>query len=268
MSDLTNSPHEIARTFVNARRAAHSLPDYPGIIPERLADSYDIQDIARGLWPTPVVGWKIGMVPPAWREKLGAMRLAGPIFQGNVWAFQGATIQLPEIPGGFAAVEGEFIVRLGADMPLEGPGDEAEARSLIGAIHAGIELAGSPLATINDLGPTVVVSDYGNNAGLIVGPELTGWQEADPTGLTVETLIDGTSVGTGSFASIPGTPVAALAFLLNHCRQRGIALPAGTLVTTGAVTGIHRIHAGSRSTVRFAGGGDIDVEMVVAQPAA
>lgn len=257
---------EIAHQFVAARRAAQALPDYPGVIPERLEDAYDIQDIARGLWPTQVVGWKIGMVPPAFREKLGAMRLAGPIFAGNVWTDAGRPHPLPEIAGGFAAVEGEFVIRLGQDMPPEGSGDEAEARSLIGSLHAGIELAGSPLATINDLGPTVVVSDYGNNAGLIVGAELAGWQEADPESLEVETRIDGVTVGTGSFASIPGTPVAALAFLISHCRRRGIALPAGTLVTTGAVTGIHRIHAGSSATVQFSPGGTIAVEMHPAQP--
>ena len=39
----------------------------------------------------------------------------------------------------------------------------------------GVEMAGSPLATINELGPTVVAADFGNNNGLILG---TCW----PTG--------------------------------------------------------------------------------------
>lgn len=250
---------EIAQCFVAARLGAISLPDYPGTIPGTLADAYDIQDKARGLWPTKVAGWKIGMVPPAHRERLGAMRLAGPVFDGNIWPYAGDSIALPVIVGGFAAVEGEFVVRLGTDMPATGAGDEAEALSLIGSIHAGIELAGSPLATINDLGPTVVVSDFGNNAGLIVGPEIVGWRDAAAESLTVETRIDGELVGTGSFAGIPGTPVAAVAFLINHCRARGIELPAGTLITTGAVTGIHKIALGQASMVSFAGGGDIAV---------
>lgn len=262
-----SSVQEIAQRFVAARLAATALPDYPGTVPDNLTTSYDIQDVARSLWPTPVRGWKIGMVPPAFREKLGAMRLAGPVFDGNVWDYsEGQVIDLPIIPGGFAAVEGEFVVKLGADMPAEGPSDEAEARGLIGSIHAGIELAGSPLATINKLGPTVVVSDFGNNAGLIVGPELTGWQDAAPESLSVETRIEGAVVGTGSFASIPGTPVQAVAFLLAHCRARGIALPAGTLITTGAVTGIHDIALGQSATVTFAPGGAIQVRTVQAQP--
>lgn len=260
-------PQEIAQRFVAARRAATSLPDYPGQIPATLADAYDIQDAARALWPTPVRGWKIGMVPPAFREKLGAMRLAGPVFDGNVWDYApGQTIDLPIIPGGFAAVEGEFVVKLASDMPATGTGDEAEALSLIASVHAGIELAGSPLATINDLGPTVVVSDYGNNAGLIVGPALAGWREAAAESLTVETNIDGATVGTGSFASIPGTPVAALVFLISHCRTRGIALPAGTLVTTGAVTGIHKIGLDQSASVTFNGDVTIRVRTVQAKP--
>lgn len=265
MVSIPATSDDIARCFVAARRTAKSLPDYPGPIPATMADAYGIQDIARGLWPAPVRGWKIGMVPPAHRERLGAMRLAGPVFDGNVWACQpGQTIDLPIIPGGFAAVEGEFVAILAADMPATGAGDEAEALSLIASVHAGIELAGSPLASINDLGPTVVVSDFGNNAGLIVGSEIAGWRDAPPESLTVETSIGGDVVGTGSFASIPGTPLAAVAFLINHCRERGIALPAGTLITTGAVTGIHKIGPGQSAGVAFAGGGNIQVRTVTA----
>ena len=49
---------------------------------------------------------------------------------------------------------------------------DAEAADMVGALHIGVEPASSPLATINELGPAVVVSDFGNNAGLLLGPEV------------------------------------------------------------------------------------------------
>ena len=57
----------------------------------------------------------------------------------------------------------------------------AEARELVAAVHVGVETAGSPLATINDLGPCAIVADFGNNAGLIVGPELPRLAHARPS---------------------------------------------------------------------------------------
>ncbi len=38
----------------------------------------------------------------------------------------------------------------------------------------GIEIASSPLQNINDYGPAVVASDFGNNAGLLLGAEVAG----------------------------------------------------------------------------------------------
>ena len=52
----------------------------------------------------------------------------------------------------------------------------AEAADLIGAVHAGIEVASSPLGRINELGPIAVISDFGNNNGLVIGPEIAGWR--------------------------------------------------------------------------------------------
>ena len=37
------------------------------------------------------------------------------------------------------------------------------------SMHIGVEVASSPLATLNDLGPGAVISDFGNNWGVVVG---------------------------------------------------------------------------------------------------
>ena len=75
----------------------------------------------------------------------------------------------------------------------------------------------SPLATINKIGPLCVVSDFGNNNGIIVGPEIPNWRERAMTELTCETFIDGVSVGTGMAANVPGGPLESVRFVAEVC---------------------------------------------------
>lgn len=256
----------VAETFVSARLAARAVPDYPGEKPEQMARSYAIQDAAIALYPDRVVGWKVGGVPPAQQPVLGIHRLAGAIFAGNVWTAGEAPTPLPAIEGGFAAVEAEFIARIGADTdPAKTDWTVEEAADQIDAVFLGVELAGSPLSAINDLGSAVVASDFGNNGGLVIGPELTDWRERMDA-IQVETVIDGVSVGKGGSLSLAGGALESVRFLLEHCARWGRPLTAGTLVSTGAVTGVHRIYAGSESTCVFEGVGEIRCTVVKAAP--
>lgn len=266
----TDDPAQIAAAFVAARKAAVALPDYPGQIPAALATGYAVQEAAIPLWGAPIVGWKVGRIMPEQQARMGADRLAGPVFADRLWtATAGQTLSFPVITGGFAAVEAEFIFRLGADAPA-GKTDWTpdEALALAETLLFGAEIAGSPLATINALGPTVVASDYGNNGGLILGGEIAGWRGRAPESLTCATSIDGVTVGTGSAASLPGGPAASLAFLLGHCAARGRPLKAGELISTGAATGIHDILAGQTARVSFEGFGEIVCRAETATPAA
>lgn len=267
--DAGSDSATIARRLVDARRQAQALPDYPGSVPAGLDDGYACQDAAIALWDRPVVGWKVGKIPADWEALLGEERLVGPIFEGAVQSPRpDEAAKFAVITGGFAAVEAEFVFRIARDAaPEKTQYSAAEAADLVEALHVGIELAGSPLPLINVLGPPVVVSDFGNNAGLVLGAEITGWQRRGADELTCETFIDGHLVGEGGAASIAGGLLAALAFALSRCARRGHPLKRGMLVTTGASTGIHDIVAGQRSRVSFGQWGEIHCNAVVAQPA-
>src|SRR3546814_7772641 len=68
---------------------------------------------------------------------------------------------------------------------------DLEATAHIDMVHLGIEIASSPLPTINDLGPTVTISDFGNNNGLVIGPAIADWRGADIADWPVSLLING-----------------------------------------------------------------------------
>lgn len=258
------SPAATAEAFVSARLAARATPEYPGVIPATMDDGYVIQEIAIGLYPDPIIGWKVGGVPPPKQEALGTHRLAGPIFARNRWPIDG-DVSVAAIEGGFTAIEAEFLARIGPDVdPAKTVWTAEEAADAVDAVFIGLEIAGSPLSAINDLGPPIVVSDFGNNAGIFVGPELADWRAA-LDGVVVETVIDGVSVGTGGSPSLQGGAVESVRFLLEHCAKRGRPLTQGMLVSTGAVTGVHRIYAGSEFTCDFRGVGLIKGKVVKAE---
>lgn len=254
----------VAETFVDARRRPARLPSYPGPQPVSLAAAYGIQDEAIDLWGEPVAGWKIGRVPAPAAAIFGAERIAGPIFARAIQdAEVDGLVRAPVFADGFAAVEAEFVLRLARDADPErvswSPGAAAD---LVEEMRCGIEIASSPYAEINGHGPAVTVSDFGNNAGLILGPPIDGWREGDPERLSCETFVDGVSVGRGSAASIPGGPLTALCFLLEHAARRRRPLTAGQWISTGAATGVHEIAVGQSARAVFDGWGEIRCEIV------
>ncbi len=239
---------------MDARHRAVPVRVYPGEMPADLAAAYAIQDAAIELWDDVVAGWKIGLVPASVRAELGVDRIAGPIFARQVVHTAGDEIvDLAVLAGGFAAVEAEFVLKIGRDQDVSQHAWSADdAAEMIGAVHIGIELAGSPFAGINDHGPAVTVSDFGNNAGLVVGAEVKTWRSLDWRRALAQTAIEGNPVGEGNAGALPGGgPFAALAFLLTHCAARGRPLRAGQLVSSGAVTGVHQIAAGQSAELSF-----------------
>ena len=258
---------DIARHFVEARRAGRSLPDFPGAIPPDLVTAYQVQDLAITRWGDAVAGWKIGYIAPERRDVSGDERLLGPVFARNLWIATDGIVDIPVFSGagGFAAVEAEYVLQLQADAPADKcDWTPEEAAALPTRLFIGVEVASSPLATINVLGPKVVVSDFGNNNGLVLGAEIADWTRLDEARLLARTEIDGQVVGTGGASNLPGGLRAAFAFALARSAKRGRPLRKGEWIATGNATGIHDIAVGQHAVVRFEGHGEISCRAVAA----
>jgi 2-keto-4-pentenoate hydratase len=244
----------IAERLVRARFDDRALAAFPGLQPNDLDTAYRIQDAAIARWHDRLVGWKIGGIPPEQQASLGATRLMGPVFAGDLrLAVREREVRFPVYDGGFAAVEAEIVFRLAVDPPLfDGPVTAEQALACVDAVFAGVETAGSPMAAINRLGATAVVSDFGNNHGLILGPRIDCL--GDPWApIECHTLIDGERVGQEHLADGLRGPAQALAFAFELAATRRWRLRSGDYVTTGALTGIHDILPGQRAEIDFAG---------------
>ena len=257
-----------ATCFVEARSAAQGLADYPGSVPESLDAAYRVQRKAIAGWGDRVVGWKIGRIQPHLVDALGVERFIGPVFAQTVTK-AGATNYFPAFRGGLAVFEAEVMISVAADTPNDKQVWTAqEASGLIGTMNIGIEIAGSPLASINELGSLVTIAGFGNNNGLIVGPEIPDWREQDWQNLICSVRIDGEAVAQASAAAVPGGPLEAFAFALGEATRQRRSLRCGDIVSTGAITGMHVVTIGQQCVATFGDVGVIDCEVVpaVAQP--
>lgn len=261
MSDPISTAPDDARTvdarasaFVTARRTGSSLPAYPGALPRSLDEAYQIQAAAIELWPHELMGWKVGRIPAPADLVYGTDRLAGPIFGNQISHEAGAENHALVFEGGFGAIEGEIVIEVAQDAPIDKrTWSLDEARKFIRTMRLGVEVASSPLLEINDLGPLVTISDFGNNNGLIVGDAIADWRGQSPEDWAIRTTIDGKEVGAATAASIPGGPEESFRAVLEICAHRNMPLRRGMLVTTGAVTGIHSIRPGQLATIEMPG---------------
>jgi 2-keto-4-pentenoate hydratase len=261
---------EIYRAFHDARKHARALDAYPAAtVPSSLDTAYAIQQASIAAWPDRVVGWKVAAIQPQWRAAYPAERLGGPVFAKSLIVAGNDPVDVPIIRGGYAAAEAEFALRLGDDFPVDTifP-TEAALQPFVGAVHAAIELAGSPLPTLSSLGPGAVISDFGNNTGLVIGPELTDFFGRTPAQWRAETDLNDLLAGSGGADRVPGGPLAALLFLANSLVARGMTLNPGDWISTGASTGIHILAIGDTVATRFDGQPAIALRVVEAQPVA
>ena len=264
--DLVSDSKAIAERFLAARRSATGLADYPGRFPATLDEAYAVQDEAIARWGKPVIGWKVGRILPPLSDKFGTDRLAGPIFVSTPMG-PGEVPEMPVFGAGFAAGEAEFLLRIGSPPPAgKARFSLDEAAALIDAVHVGIEIASSPLGSINALGPIAVISDFGNNNGLVVGRAIADWRTSGFDEWPVGTSIDGVEVGTGRASSFPDGSIGSARFLFELMARRGIALRRGQWISSGAVTGVHDVLPGQRLEARFGADHSVACSLTAVSP--
>lgn len=266
-TELNDQAATVAQAFVQARREARSLATYPGNAPTDLDGAYAIQDRAIALDGRTIIGWKVGRINPPHEARLGANRLSGPIFADDV--VDAATGDAPDMPvfvGGFAAAEAEILLHVAPGFSGPVPITDAETIAILDDVRFGIEVAGSPYPRINADGPTVTISDFGNNAGLVRGASLPDWREVDLCAIVVRTSIDGAVIGQGTSATMLDGPYGAVRFLLANLIARGFDVSSGLWVSSGAITGIHEVSVGQSVIAEFGDLGKVRCGIVGAKP--
>ena len=257
-ASLSPAALEVVAALIEARRSGRALPAFPAPVPATLDDAYAMQQRLTAALGAPVLGWKVGRIPPALIEILGAERLAGPVLR--VAELDGVRPGEARVfADGAGAIEAEVMLRLRAvpDRQVAGNDDGA---AWIDEIRAGFEVASSPAPDVHAHAPYGIIADIGINNGLLLGPRL---DIADFAALTVETQIDGVTVGTGRAIDILDGPWGSLNFLVDLHRRGVIELKAGQWISAGAITGVHPIGIGQTATALFGAAAHIACTAIV-----
>jgi 2-keto-4-pentenoate hydratase len=247
-----------ARRLCDARAKHAVLPDWPGDLPTTLEQAYRLQKEAITCWGQSVAGWKVGlMVEPA-RTSTGVNRWLGPAFGPDIVHVRQRNEAVFTAIRGVTGFECELMLELAVDVPSNRLARRpSDLRDLVRSCLVGIEITGCPVDRIGELGSLACIAAFGNNAMLLVGPEIDAWRSFDLDALPVRALADGKVLREASPASLAGGVWGAFADALDQAAAHDIKLQAGTLVSTGAITGLHLVEPGSRIEADFGTHGQI-----------
>ena len=258
------SSSSLSQNLINARQSCSPLAEFPGTLPDTPQGAYRVQDQCIAGWNDTLVGWKVAGLKPELHESFNAQRQSGPVFKKNVQTSDGSDyIKAPVFSDGFAAIEAEFVIELGdtSDLPSSNLTIE-DAQKAISKVYMGIEIASSPMKNTHSYGTLSPICDFGNNCGVIIGPEITHWREMDLSSIPVSVKIGDDIVGSANTKPGLDGPLGAVTYLIEHLAQRGHKLEAGTIISSGAITGAHQASTGVPSEVTFEGVGTISLELV------
>ncbi|ABW12310.1 Hydratase/decarboxylase [Parafrankia sp. EAN1pec] len=157
-------------------------------------------------------------------------------------------------------IEPEICFRLA--RPLRGPDVTiADVLSATEAVAPALEIVDS---RIRDWKITLVdrVADNASAAGLVYEAWTSLDNVLDLAAVTVDLIVDGDRVVTGSGREVLGHPAAAVAWLANSLATFGTALESGHLVLPGAMTTAPFISAGQKTEASFSALGSVSVTLI------
>ena len=202
------------------------------------------------------VGFKVGSTSAEAQKVLGTSEPgASPVLTGF---FHQSPAEVAIDPSHGPAVEGEFALRLGRDLPAsETPYTFDEVADAVDAIAGAIEVVGSRFSGgLAGKGRLLATADFGANIALVVGSWTTDWRNLDLAAHCVDLSIDGELRDSGTGARALGHPMNVLQWLSGK-REEG--LRAGDIVSTGTCTGLVDVAPGTQTVADFGTLGQVEI---------
>ena len=226
----------------------------PALEPPDIESAYAVQQHLLKYCQLETGGWKIG-----------AKSETGPI--------QGAPLPRPRIHPRHAAialrdypvlgVELEIAFAFGRDFaPQAAPVPEREVWDSLSGFCASIEIVASRLDGWPQVPKLVQLADLQNHGALIVGEMAAYRHDFAFAAPQVDLCIDGVPLVRGIGSNPAGDPRRLLGWLVEHCRSKGLMLPAGSIVTTGSYTGMEFPARAGRVTGEIAGLPPVSVDLI------
>lgn len=265
MTDAPIHPKRVealSRLLLDARSSGaggriHTVDE--SLVPASVAEANAVDDAVADALNQPIAGWKVGATSARAQEMLG---VSAP-FAGRVHAVQNSGAALIDAtPAGSIEphIEGEFAFEMGRPLLPNEAGHSLDAvLAAVAAIRPAIEVVGGRLANMLEVPVNVVVADCGGNRELVLGDPVEPPSDLATSLVEVSAVmeVDGELRGRGRGEDVLGNPINALHWLANHLSDRGFALDAGMVVTTGTATQLCSLGVGSSARLSLAHLGEV-----------
>ncbi|RDU96375.1 2-keto-4-pentenoate hydratase [Trinickia dinghuensis] len=203
----------------------------PELVPTDIEAAYAVQDHFLHQRHVTIGGWKVGAKSPD--APIRCAPLPKACLQES-----GSTCSRPASRP--LALELEIAFCFGRDFaPRAALYSDEEVLGSIARMGAAIEVVISRYREWPEVPPTAQLADLLNHGALVVGETVPYQGDFPFVTPNPSFTFEGHGVINGAALNPAGDPRQLLPRLVNHATQRGIALPAGTVVTTGSYTGMH-----------------------------
>jgi 2-keto-4-pentenoate hydratase len=249
---------ELLEAETNRRPVEPLTGRYPGLTPDK---AYQIQlagiktKLAAG---RRVIGKKIGLTSRGMQQLLGVNEPDYGHLLDNMLLLEGEPCQREELL--WPRVEGELVFIL--KETIKGPGVTiADVFRATSGIMPAFEIVDSRIRDWKIKLPDTI-ADNASSARLVLGSRMLPINDLDLRLIGMVLEKNGEMVSSGAGAAVLGHPAAAVAWLANRLAAFDIALEAGEIVLSGAVTAAEDAQAGDVFTVSFCGLGSLILKFV------
>jgi len=246
----------VAKALAEGRRSGHKMMAYPGDTPATKGRALELQQAVDKELGWQPIGWKIACTS---RRAQQALKTDGP-FPGRLFSERqfSSGQQVPTQADNFRVTEPEIIFRMGRTLPPRAlPYDIDEVLAAVDAVHPGLEVVNPRLPKGFDDVVGWYIADGALNDAIVIGPPSRPLPREHYARVEAIAQRNGRVVGTGVGANALAGPEIVLTWLANDLSARGLALEAGSIVTTGVITEMFSANQGDEITASFAGIGKV-----------
>ena len=197
-------------------------------------------------------GWKVGAASEEVRKAENVPSPSpGRLFERSI--FQSPAIVPSEFFVNYRLCECEFAFELGMDFPVrDKPYTEADLRAGIEYLLPVIEIGDSVFEDWYSLsGYFGGMYDNAGGAAFVTGARTSDWKSIDLPRANIDLYVNDSFVKSGEGIEAMGHPVTSLTWMVNWARERGRAVEAGELVSTGTCTSHCFVQPGDLVSVDF-----------------
>lgn len=242
-------PQPAADLLLAAYREGRQLTDLPEAVrPRTMAEGYAIQDRLLAAIGDECAGWKLAIGSAKGKRTSGVGRsIAGRVLKSQLHG-DGAAIRMPH--AGAVTVEFEIAYVIARDIDPDAPA--VEASDVVAETRVAFELVLSRFFDRRAVGWPSFAADNSAFQALVIGPAI-GSRDVAEVARSLVVEVDGVARVRAVTGEDETDPLAALTDLIAVSRERGVPIPAGSIVSTGTLSVPFDLTGPGTITARFAG---------------